>query len=339
MVKNKFLFNFAASYSGGGFKRLHAYAEWFDQEGGAWFVVHPSCRSLINKFPNNRFFIVSPSRFQRLFNDCKYLASVQEEIGVPAFYYSYGIPVYHKVGEVNWFHLSNVLPIYSCGIPLSIYDKLRFTWLGKQIERHYINVDVISAESQFSLQLIGREHVHKGFLSVNGNDDELTFQHSEYLEKKTNIATVLGTYRYKALGDSYQVFEMLRENNSALKMVIIGDEKEIPRYLKAKEHVIITGCLPREDVIHHLRKTKYYISTTYIENSYNAAAEGVVFADESFISDIAPHRELLAGALFEKLLVPKMIRSVLHVKRTALTALNLNTWNGVIREMINHICL
>ena len=80
MIENKFLFNFAASYCGGGFKRLYAYAEWFNQNGGAWFIINSRCDYLKQQFPNNHFIIVNPSRIQRLFNDCSYLNGIRKEM-------------------------------------------------------------------------------------------------------------------------------------------------------------------------------------------------------------------------------------------------------------------
>ena len=59
MIINKFLFNFSASYSGGGFKRLQAFAKWFNQNGGAYFIIHPRCNDLKNEFQNNHFIIAN----------------------------------------------------------------------------------------------------------------------------------------------------------------------------------------------------------------------------------------------------------------------------------------
>jgi hypothetical protein len=89
----------------------------------------------------------------------------------------------------------------------------------------------------------------------------------------------------------------------------------------------------------YLRRAKYYISTTHIENSYNAASEGVFFADESYISDIGPHRELLANAPIERVSVPHMNRSVLHVRREHLSGANLTTWQDVIADVIGRVKL
>jgi glycosyltransferase involved in cell wall biosynthesis len=338
-MKNNFLFNFSASYSGGGFKRLYEYLKWFNENGGAWFIIHPHCEDLIREFPNNRFFLACQPKYQRIFNDCSYLHGVEAEMGIPDLYYSYGIPIYAKFGRVNWFHLSNVLPLLSRDIPLSLFDRLKLRYLGWRIKDNFQNADIISAESKYSLDLIDTKQTEKLFLSVNGNNDELAHLKNGVTEEKDNIATVIGTYGYKALRDSYHVFEMLRQKNSQLKLIIIGNESAVPKDLRNNQNIIILGVLKkRSKVIDYLRKTRYYISTTYIENSYNAASEGIFFADESFISDIGPHRELLINMPFDKISIPNMRRPVLHVKRKNLSGLNLKTWEDVIADMISKVC-
>ena len=336
-IKNNFLFNFSASYLGGGYKRLREYAKWFNANGGARFIIHPNCMDLIDEYKNNFFYIASLSQIQRIFNDCSYLENIKKEIGNPDLYYSYGIPIYSKLGKINWFHLSNVLPLGWQGIPLCFQDIPRLAYLGWKIRRNYKNADVISAESRQSLELIGAMQSEKLFLSVNGSDDELGYLHNKDMVVKDNIAIVVGTINYKALQDSYYVFEMLRKRNHQLKLVIIGDEKTIPRVLRRDPNVIITGFLKRNDVIDFLKKSIYYISTTYIENSYNAASEGIFFADESYISDIGPHKELLDGMFYEIISIPKIDRKILYVKRGEISELNLKNWADVIKEMITKV--
>lgn len=331
------LFNFAVSYSGGGFKRLYAFAKWFNQRGGASFIIHPSCFFLKNEFKNNDFICVSQSQLQRLFNDCNYLTEIIKTGGIPDLYYSYGIPIYHEVGKINWFHLSNVLPLALKGIPLSLLDKLKFKYLGKKIKKNFKNAKIISAESSYSLSLIGKEHTNKLFVSVNGSDDEIEHYHPLSLDAKEKIALVIGTYSYKALVDSYQVFKMLHARDKQLKLIILGNEKNVPNVLRNDPDIFLTGNLPRSEVINYLRKSHYYISTTYIENSYNAAAEGIFFANESFISNIGPHQELVKGMNFETILVPNVNRTLLHLKREEITLANLKSWDEVISEMVDHI--
>jgi glycosyltransferase involved in cell wall biosynthesis len=163
------------------------------------------------------------------------------------------------------------------------------------------------------------------------------FYNSAKQEKKEKIAVVLGTYRYKALEDSYAVFEMLRAKDDQLKLMIIGDDKKVPKSLRTNPNIILMGSLPRDKVVDYLRQSEFYISTTYIENSYNAASEGIFFAKESYISDIAPHRELVTGLHFEEVSIPNLNRSLLHLKREEISPVNLKTWDNVITEMVEHI--
>lgn len=337
MIKNDYLFNFSASYSGGGFKRLHAYAEWFHQHGGARFIIHPSCSLLREQFPGNHFITVNPSRLHRLFNDGSYLHGICNQFGNPVFYYSYGVPIYNKVGKLNWFHLSNVLPICRNNIPLSGFDRLKASVLGKKINNNFQHAEIVSAESHFSLSLIHSKDVTTRVVSPNGADDELALYNAQTSKKVDNIAIVVGMYRYKAIQDSFYVFEMLREKSRGLKLILIGDEKQIPIQLRREKNIMATGCLERRNVIAYLQKAKYYISTTHIENSYNAASEGVFLAQESFISDIGPHREMIEGMPFEEISIPRVTRSMLHVKKWSLSTQHLKTWNDVITEMLTHV--
>jgi hypothetical protein len=267
--------------------------------------------------------------------DCNYLNSIGRKISSPDLYYSYGIPIYAKFGKINWFHLSNVLPIFSRDIPLTLFDRLNFSVIGRRIKRNFQNADVISAESNYSLGLLNTNKSEKLFLSVNGSNDELNYAHNKLSDRKDNIAVINGTNRYKALHDSYQVFEMLRESNSQLKLIIIGNTKTIPKYLLKNKNIICTGVIKRHEVIDLLKKAKYFISTSLIENSSNATSEGIFFADESYISDIPPHRELLYNMPFNEVSIPDIKRLLLHIKREDISVMNLKSWDIVIIEMIN----
>jgi hypothetical protein len=334
-VRNRYLFNFAASYSTGGYKRLYEYTKWFNANGGAWFVIHPRCSQLLAEFPNNRFFIVSQSRLQRLYDDCAYLETIERQIGQPELYYAYGIPLYSRFGKVNWFHLSNILPFGRMALPLSLGAHLKFAFLGMKIRAGFAFADVISAESAASLGMLAVRSPDKLFLSVNGSDDELAWLQSRQGSVKEDIATVVGTASYKALDDSYRLFASLRSTDAKLRLIIIGEPKWIPRGLARKPGVVICGLESRTGVIDWLRRARIYISTTRIENSYNAAAEGIFFADESYISDIGPHRELLAGLPFERMSLPGVSMPMLHVRRDQLAGENLKSWEAVVLEMID----
>jgi hypothetical protein len=61
---------------------------------------------------------------------------------------------------------------------------------------------------------------------------------------------------------------------------------------------------------------------SYLQNSFNVASEGVVFADESYISDIAPYRELLENESFEQVSISHICNSFIRVKREDITGKN-----------------
>ncbi|MDB4877493.1 MAG: glycosyltransferase, GG-Bacteroidales peptide system [Gemmatimonadetes bacterium] len=315
-------------------KRLYEYARWFGDRGGASFIIHPNCASLIDAVPGNRYFIVNPPTYRRILNDWGYLDAIIAETGTPELYYAYGIPVYSRVGRVNWFHLSNVLPIYSRDIPLSVFDRIKMRYLGWRIQRNYRHADVISAESDFSLRQIRIADTGRLFLSVNGSDDELSDTFSDGGRLREKIAVVVGTYKYKALWDSYRVFETLRRHEDRLTLLIIGDKRQIPSGLLRKSGVRSTGLLSRSAVVEYLERAMYYISTTRVENSYNAASEGVFLAQESYISAIPPHEEMLHGVPFDLVSVPGVSHSVIHVRQADVSRENLKTWNQVVTEMM-----
>lgn len=334
-MRFNYLLNFSVSYTRGGLKRLVEYAKWFNANGGAYFIVHPNCGNLATEFPDNRFFVVNQSKFSRIFNDCAYLSKITEQTRTPDLYYSYGIPIYKKIGRLNWFHLSNVLPLYSTDISLPVQRKIELRYLGHLIKSNVVNAEIISAESEFSLDLIRKFHAAgRLVLSVNGSDDEIDDSTDAKSIAKDNIATVVGTIRYKSLMDSYGVFKTLQRKNPGLVMVLIGDREQVPGALFKQDDVLVTGRLSRRDVCNYLKKSKYYISTTLIENSYNAASEGIFFSDESYISDIGPHRELLKDNPFEIVHMDGVSAPLFHVKRSDLSKRNLRSWNEVIRDMI-----
>ena len=337
-MKYNYLFNFSVSYIGGGFKRLHDFARWFHHNGGASFIIHPACNNISMEFPNNKYMVVQQSNIKRAVDDCYYLKGIMKNFQDIDLYYSYGIPIYKSIAKVNWFHLSNTLPLWQKNVPLSIVSRIKFFCLGLRIKNNFKNADVISAESKFSLSLVDPKYQSKLFLSVNGSDDEIRSRCLICRPRgEKNLAVVVGTYSYKKIKDSIKIFKMLKRTDDKLKLVIVGDERNIPPCLGTVENVDAVGLVPRKQVIELLKRAKYYISTTCIENSYNAAAEGVFFAEESFISDIGPHRELLDGCRFDIMAIPDIGLPVLRVKREDLIFGNLRSWDEVIEDMIDHV--
>jgi hypothetical protein len=333
----KYLFNFSASYIGGGYKRVYEYVKYFNDIGGANFILHPNCLKLKEQFPLNTYFFIEQTIFDRIFKDGKYLHDIIKRIEDIQFYYSYSIPIYTKVAKVNWYHISNILPLVSFKYPLNLIDHLKMFLIGVRIKKYFYNADIISAESIYTLSLVNEKHKSKLFLSVNGGDDEIYNSKNLYLSNKLNLAVIIGTYKYKAIKDSYNIFIKLKNDNPYLKLIIIGNEKYLPKFLFNRTDIIIKGLLTRENVFQILSTARYYISTTLIENSYNAASEGIFFADESYISDIPPHRELLENIKFENVKFENSQRNFLFVNRKSCSTNNLKLWKSVIEDMIQKI--
>lgn len=341
MKKN--IFNFSASHSGGGLKRVIEYVRALDNLGGAVFLLHEKCRNLVAEYRNNQYYFVNATLFSRIVNDDGYLDDVVSEHGRPDFYYSYGIPIHRRVGKVNWYHLSSVLPLAVKNVPMSIFDHVRTRYLGRQIRKSYRNTDVISAESMYSLGLIDASQSSKLFLSVNGSDDELNALAKSRVSNQGAVhempwAIVVGTVKYKSLDDSFRVYNMLRETQgSELELKIIGGKDSVPSFLKKEKNVELIGVLPRSEVVSLLRQARYYISTTRVENSYNAASEGACLSRDSFISDIPPHRELLINTPFKMVVVPGVISPIIHVQRKDISGIQLKPWALVIEEMLSNV--
>ena len=65
MIKNNILFNFAVTRTGGGLKRLNAFSKWFHNHGGAYFIIHPECKSLKKNFSKNKIFCCFANSFRK----------------------------------------------------------------------------------------------------------------------------------------------------------------------------------------------------------------------------------------------------------------------------------
>ena len=330
--KKKILFNFSSSYNGGGLKRLLAFSEWFDCHGGAVFIVHVRAKRYLLTYKNNTYFYINLSKFKKALNSHKYLIDIVNSIGVPHMYYSYGIPIPYKVGSINWFHLSNVLPLIShSGYGLTLFRSIELKWQGKLFKKSYKNAEVLSAESHYSLNLLPSSSKYIHIVSPNGSDKEIELfgQSREYTVN--NIAVIVGSFFYKDLEASYRVFLKLKETHKELKMVIVGITSMIPSEIVSDKSIDVTGEISLKEVINLLSAAKFYINTSKVENSWNAASEGVLLANESYISRIEPHFELVKKIANNNYVIDG---DLIHVKRKNISVEKLMIWSDIIKNMI-----
>lgn len=334
-----YLFNFSASYSRAGLKRLLAYSKWFNENGGARFIVNYRLKEIENTFPENHYHFLRQNSLERALNYSHQLNRFIAEAGAIDLYYSYAIPLPYKPGRANWFHLGNVLLLTNkiMYVPLRRYLELQLLeLLTKNGLRH---ADIISAESESSLELFNKSLRTKLVVSVNGSDDEIEVFKERLNLKSTsevdNIAVAVGTHRYKCIDDVYKTYVHLRQSNPGMRLFIVGEKEDIPSYILKDNLVILQGLLSQPQVCTLLKSAKYYITSTIIENSYNAASEGAYLAREAFVSDIGPHRELLKGMKFKVVDNLNTRVASFHVHRKDLSVNNLKSWDQVIVDMIH----
>jgi hypothetical protein len=100
-------------------------------------------------------------------------------------------------------------------------------------------------------------------------------------------------------------------------------------YVSTNE-VFFIGELSRESVHKLLKASKLYISCTSIENSYNAAAEGVFLSSESILSSIPVHHEFvnLLGCNYE--LVSHGSESFIKLSNTGFDVPPSLNWDPII---------
>lgn len=332
-----YLFNFSSSYTGGGLKRLMAYITWFNNNGGAHFIVNKKLKNNLKKFSTNTYHYVDITSLQKLINDQKYVDTALKEMYKCSLYYSYNIPLKKNNAQVKWFHLSNVLPFSGMSkFNIPYRRRIELIWLGILTRRGFKFCDYISAESKFSLNLLELEKDKKLSVSVNGSNDEINLIASlSFKGPVKNIAVMVGTYHHKNVFDSYKIYKYLRLSNKHLNLLIVGDADTVPTDIKNDPQVELLGMVNHSKIFDILSNARYYINTSKIENSWNAASEGVYLAKESFISKIPPHNELLRDSQVELLSHMDTFHTIMKVSRDNLQTNKLKTWNEVIKDMIS----
>lgn len=335
-------FNFAASPTGGGLKRLLETASWFNPRGGALFFVNTKLRNLQiwQELRHNQYVFAYPDPIQKLLIYAPYLQEAMEAYDLPNTYFAYGQPLAQRIGRRNWLHISNALTLER-NVTLDLPTRVKNAILGYQIIQSAQYVDVYSGESEFTLNLLRK---HKSLLkkdivlAPNGLDNALIAAQKD-LESiiKTDAITV-GTYSYKDLEASLKLFlELKRNDSSIIKLHIVGPKDPLPKIVRNHPDVICHGLTTHSQLIDLLTRTKAYISSSQIENSSNAALEGLMLCDTIYLSDIPSHRELLSIPVNHGAYRNERVggRQYLCGERTMFGARAFPTWGEVIRRLVN----
>ena len=314
MLKKKiWLLNFSSSYSGGGLIRLLETAKWFDKTDGGNFIIHQMAFKYLKDYSNKNFYyVVTQSRIKRLFNDGFYIKKILDVIGTPDVYFSYGIPVFFSIGKVNWFHISNALSLITDKIDMPLLQRFKFILLKKRIIQSLIHVQIVSGESEFSLNLIktaSQKKYESVYCSIlpNGFNEYEQQKAQHIVNDEEHYAITIGTFKYKKLSVALRLFRILQKKDTKLKtFIIVGNKDDLPSDVRKDENVIVDIGTNRESLMHLLCNSKYYISASQIENSSIATLEGLVFSKSVVLSDIPSHRELLKDLEFEELYVDEI---------------------------------
>jgi hypothetical protein len=282
------LFDFSSSPVGGGLRRLEAYAEYFSRSSlKTHFFVHDQAlnRTTIHRLVPTT--LVHKTSVSKLLLKNRYF----RELSVGAkWLYSYGVPTKRGIADRNWLHISNVLPffLFHATINPSLFFKMLI--LRHQYRANYRNNDIISAESNFSVQRYAKVTGWHGESMVLKNG---VYEDNSQPEPKQPFAVAVGTLSYKRIDRTYQLFQGLKTSLGLKKLLIVGDSTRVPEPIRTAVDVEVRGFLSEAEMQSSLRRASYFISTSEVENSSCAVLEGLQFTQKAVLSNIPSHMEML----------------------------------------------
>ena len=282
------LFDFSSSPVGGGLRRVEAYAEYFSHSPlKIHFFIHEAAsnRNRIQQLVPTT--LVHKTSTSKLSLNKDYLNKFDASA---KWLFSYGIPTKRGYAEKNWLHISNVLPffLFKSTLGPSLFFKMYI--LRQQYKRNFLNNDIISAESDFSIRMYNSVTGWKGdyFLLRNGVSKTLST-----FELKKPYAVAVGTHSYKRIDLTYELFQKLKADLELNKLLILGNPKQIPKLIRNASDVEVMGFLPDDILETTLKTAAYFISTSEVENSSCAVQEGLQFTKKAILSNIPSHQEML----------------------------------------------
>jgi len=323
------IFDFSASPVGGGLKRLQAYVKHFAaSRERVLFLVHPHAEEHIAR-ENVQYEVVRRKPLARLWFDQSFVCRYG---GRARWFFSYGIPIYGKVGEYNWLHVSNSLPFGLLGLTLDIRSFVSNFLLRERFVACADNCSVVSGESEFTLDIYrkttgwNRELVllRNGMEAIDGEGDS----------PRLAQAIAVGTSRYKRLDRTCAVMESLRATRPLERLLVVGNVEGIPLGVRRKPYAACLGVLPRPQVLREMRQSQVFISTSEIENSSNAVLEALALGGTVVLSDIPSHRELIGKRQVESFAVDGLRYLLLDAGACALD-LSEYSWDRIIARMLS----
>jgi glycosyltransferase involved in cell wall biosynthesis len=323
------IFDFSASPVGGGLKRLLAYVDHFAVSGErVLFLIHPQTEEhLAGKTVKHE--VVRRRPLARLWFDPRFVSRYG---GRARWFFSYGIPIYGKVGDHNWLHVSNSVPFGLLGLTLDIKAFAGNFLLRERFVACADNCSVVSGESEFTLDIYRKTTGWRRQFVLLRNGME-AFENGSGANRLPQAITV-GTSRYKRLDRTCAVLERMQATRRLERLLVVGNLETIPLSVRRKPYVACLGILPRQQVLQHLRQSQVFISTSEIENSSNAVLEALTLCGTVVASDIPSHRELIGNGVGQPLVVDGLPYLQVDAGACALD-LSQYSWNRTICHMLS----
>ena len=282
------IFDFSSSPVGGGLRRLEAYAEYFSSSPiKVHFLIHAAAsnREKIQQLVPTT--LVHKTTLSKVMLNKNYLKKI---VVGSKWLFSYGIPTKSAAAENNWLHISNVLPFYIFNTTVDPILFLKMFLLIQQYKFNYHNNDVISAESNFSINMYNKVTGWKGETKLLRNG---LHRDDPGHEQKQPFAVAIGTHSYKRIDLTYGVFQALKDELGLEKLLIVGDSKRIPRVIRSAADVETNDFLAEGLLQSRLQSASYFISTSEVENSSCAVLEGLQYTQNAILSSIPSHQEMV----------------------------------------------
>ena len=340
--KQVWLFNFSSSTVGGGLIRTLETVKWFDDNFGAYFIISEKIKDLVSEFNRkNKYFFVSKNKTKRLLSDGYYIDKIIGEIGKPDIYFSYGIPVFKDLGKINWFHISNALALKTDKISLPFKTRIQMLVLKRRIIKSIKYTDIITGESEFSINLLKQEISEKNFdchCDILPNGYEINLVKNIVTKKRqtlTKNAITIGTYKYKKIEIALELFHHIKEANNLRKFIIVGSTRNIPKSVINDKFVEIRSSPSRDELLTLLYNAEYYISASQIENSSNAVLEALLLSKNIILSNIPSHNEMLRNFKTQKIIINNItFNSLENIDHNKVEAIS---WDQVSKKMFDII--
>jgi glycosyltransferase involved in cell wall biosynthesis len=297
--KADLVFDFSSSARGGSLRRLNAYVDYFSGHPLAThFYINDAVAHKHEIAAKVSTSFVAKSGLAKLTLGAEHLAGPDTRsrwADRPAWGFSYGIPVRAGFAKQHWLHLSNVLP-FSYG-QCSLSWRLRMKSIAQLQQYRYCagNIDVMSGESNFTLERASAALGWSGqtVLLRNGYTPFTTAPAAGASMPEQRYALAVGTEDYKRMDLTYEVYRALKDELRLATLVIIGLASGIPGNVRQAHDVVCETGLSHDALVSRYRRASYFISTSEVENSSLAVLEGLTLTGNAILSDIPSHREML----------------------------------------------